>query len=587
MTEPARNDYRQHLQLETPEHVMLDYEIAGVGSRVLAALADWLVVFALVLATTLSVGVFRGNSKWVVALAIAVIYGILWGYFTLFEGLWQGQTPGKWWLGIRVIRDTGHGITLSEAAARNLLLPIDVLGLIGVILIAVDSKGRRLGDLIAGTVVVRDRPMLAPSPARPREESPARLEESGTPQLSDDEFHLLREFSGRAPTLPPTVRAGFARRFAERFAARHPERSPDDIVFLEQLYASELARRRGRFGARSAATPGGGSGRSVAERLVARKSERWGEFQGMADRVTRGGLDALAARELPDFAARYREVAADLARARTYRADAAILGQLERLVASGHSALYRSDRQTWGLIWRFISCECPGAIVESWRYVLLAFLLFMVPAAGGYALLRDRPELAPELLPDVMLERAEAGAARTQARMGYVQVPGADRPVMAVSIITNNIKVAFMAFASGAIFGVGSLVVLAYNGLSIGAASGYFANMGMLGYLWTFVVGHGFLELFAIWVAGAAGFMLGRAIIAPGDLPRKDAVVFAGRRAMRMIGAVILFLLVAGTIEGFISSGAWSVQARAMVSGGSVIFLVIYLLNGARHVLRA
>lgn len=325
----------------------------------------------------------------------------------------------------------------------------------------------------------------------------------------------------------------------------------------------------------------------MAERLVARKSGRWGEFQEMAERVTRGGLDVLAARELPDFAARYREVAADLSRARTYGADAVITGRLERLVATGHSALYRSERQTWGLIWRFLSCECPGAIIASWRYVLLAFLIFMVPAAGGYALLRDRPELAPELLPDVMLERAEAGAARTQAGKGYVQVPGSDRPVMAVSIITNNIKVAFMAFASGAVFGVGSLVVLAYNGLSIGAASGYFANMGMLGYLWTFVVGHGFLELFAIWVAGAAGFMLGRAIIAPGDLPRKDALVFASRRAMRMIGAVIIFLLVAGTIEGFISSSAWSVQARALVSGGSVLFLVIYLLNGARQVIRA
>ena len=587
MTEPVRHDYRQHLELETPEHVVLDYEIAGVGSRVLAALADWLVVMVLILAITLSVGLFRGNSRWVVALAIAVIYGILWGYFTLFEGLWQGQTPGKRWLGIRVIRDTGHGVTLSDAAARNLLLPIDVLGLVGVILIAVHPKGRRLGDLIAGTVVVRDRPMMAPTPARDRREPLVGPEESGTPQFSDDEFHLLREFSGRAPTLPPAVRSGFARQFAARFAARYPERSTDNIVFLEQLYASELARRRGRFGARSAATPGSGSGRSVAERLVARKSARWGEFQLMADRVTRGGLDALAASELPDFATRYREVAADLSRARTYGADAGIMGQLERLVASGHSALYRSERQTWALIWRFVGYECPGAIVESWRYVLLAFLLFMAPAAGGYALLRDRPELAPELLPDVMLERAEAGAVRTGAKQGYVQVPGADRPVMAASIITNNIRVAFMAFASGAVFGVGSLAVLALNGLSFGAASGYFANMGMLAYLWTFVVGHGFLELFAIWVAGAAGFMLGRAIIAPGELPRKDALVFAGRRAMRMIGAVILFLLIAGTIEGFISSSAWSVQARAMVSGGSVLFLVIYLLSGARHVLRA
>jgi uncharacterized membrane protein SpoIIM required for sporulation/uncharacterized RDD family membrane protein YckC len=584
MTEPEPNDYRQHLALETPEHVVLDYEIAGVGSRLLAAVADWLLVVVLVLTLATAFAIFQSKSRWMLAIAIGLVYGILWGYFTLFEGLWQGQTPGKRWLGIRVIRDTGHGISLSDAAARNLLLPIDALGAIGVILIAVGPRGRRLGDLIAGTVVVRDKPMQAAVPpvaTGPDAEMP---EEAGTPQLSDEEFRLLREFTQRAPTLPPVVQANFARQFAERFRARHPGRTADDLQFLEAVYQSELGRRRGRFGARSSGTIGGGSGRSVAERLVARKSARWRDFQVMAERVTAGGLDALAASELPEFATRYREVAADLARARTYRADASVVGQLERLVAAGHSALYRAERRTWQLIWLFVSRECPGAILASWRYVLLAFLCFMVPAAGGYALLRDRPEMAAELLPDVMLERAEAGAARTQAGKGYVLVPGTDRPVMAASIITNNIKVAFMAFASGALLGVGSLMALAYNGLAIGAASGHFANVGMLGYLWTFIIGHGFLELFAIWVAGAAGFLLGRAIIAPGDLPRKDAMVFAGRTAMRLIGAVMILLLVAGTIEGFISSSGWSVQARAMVSGASVLFLVVYLLNGTRRI---
>jgi uncharacterized membrane protein SpoIIM required for sporulation/uncharacterized RDD family membrane protein YckC len=584
MPEPRTYDYRQHLALETPEHVVLDYEIAGVGSRVLAALADWLLVFVMVLVAVMGVGIFLGKSGWAAAIVIATVYAILWGYFTLFEGLWQGQTPGKRWLGIRVIRETGHGVTLSDAAARNLLLPIDALGAIGVILIAVHPRGRRLGDLIAGTVVVRDKPMEAATPSAPNVVGDVMPEESGTPQLSDEEFRLLREFSARAPTLPPAVRANFAHQFAERFAARYHERSPDDLVFLRALYDSELARRRGRFGARSTGTPGTGSGRSVAERLVARKSARWDDFQVMAGRVTKGGLDALAASELPDFAARYREVAADLARARTYGADAPIVGRLERLVAAGHSALYRAERRTWQLMWQFVSRECPGAIITSWRYILLAFLCFMLPAAGGYALLRDRPELAPELLPDVMLERAEAGAARTQAGKGYVLAPGSDRPVMAASIITNNIKVAFMVFAGGAVLGFGSLVLLAANGLSIGAASGHFANVGMLGYLWTFIIGHGFLELFAIWVAGAAGFLLGRAIIMPGDLPRKDALVFAGRTAMRLIGAVMVLLLVAGTIEGFISSSGWSVQARAMVSGASVVFLAIYLLNGTRRV---
>jgi uncharacterized membrane protein SpoIIM required for sporulation len=153
---------------------------------------------------------------------------------------------------------------------------------------------------------------------------------------------------------------------------------------------------------------------------------------------------------------------------------------------------------------------------------------------------------------------------------------------MASLIISNNIRVAFMCFAGGVVFGVGALVLLAVNGLSIGAASGHFANAGLLGYLWTFVIGHGLLELFSIWVAGAAGFLLGRALILPGALPRGDALILAGRLAMRLLGAVVVLLLLAGLIEGFISAGTASLPARLGVSAGSVLFLVLYLWNGAR-----
>jgi uncharacterized membrane protein SpoIIM required for sporulation len=366
-----------------------------------------------------------------------------------------------------------------------------------------------------------------------------------------------------------------------RLAERYPERPASDLQFLDRLHTDELARRRGRFGARSGG-PGRRAGGGVVERLVARKSSRWAEFQNMAERVSKNGLDVLTAEELPDFARRYREVAADLARVRTYRADPSVRARLERLVAAGHGALYRQERHTWARMWQFIARECPAAIVESRRYVLLAFLTFILPAAGGYALLRDRPELAPELLPDVMLERAEAGVARSAGGKGYVETQVGDRPLVASSIIANNIRVAFTCFAGGIVFGVGSLVLLAFNGLAIGAASGHFANVGLLGYLWTFVVGHGVLELFAIWVSGAAGFMLGRALIAPGELPRRDAIVLAGRQAMRLIGAVIVLLLVAGIIEGFVSSGTFPVPVRLAVSSFSVLFLVLYLYNGSR-----
>lgn len=571
-------DYRQHLEVETPEHVILDYEIAGVGSRTLAAVADWLLIVSIGVVGSLTLGAWREISGWVFALQLVLLFTVVWGYFTLFEGLRRGQTPGKRWMGIRVIRDTGHAISLSDAAARSLLLPVDLLCVVGVFLIAIHPRAKRLGDLVAGTVVVRDHPVATESVgAEQRAARPAPDEAGlGAPLLSDAEFRVLREFTHRAPELPPAVRDRLGAELAARLADRFPQRPAGTLEFLHRLHEDERARREGKFGARTTSTTGG----SVVERLVARKSARWSEFQELAGRAAREGIDALSAQQLPDFAARYREVAADLARARTYGADPKTRTRLERLVAAGHNALYREERQTWRRIWRFLVWECPAAVVTSWRYVTLAFACFMLPAIAGFALLRDRPGLAPELLPDVMIERAEAGSARQAAGKGYVETRAEERPLVASYIITNNVRVAFNCFAGGILLGVGSLVLLGYNGLSLGAISGHFANVGLLDYLWTFVIGHGVLELFAIWVSGAAGFLLGRAVIAPGELPRQDALVLAGRTAIRLLGAVVVLLLVAGVIEGFISSSDWSLPQRLVVSGGSVLFLALYLTNG-------
>jgi uncharacterized membrane protein SpoIIM required for sporulation len=212
--------------------------------------------------------------------------------------------------------------------------------------------------------------------------------------------------------------------------------------------------------------------------------------------------------------------------------------------------------------------------------VLVAFLTFALPAAAGFLLIRERPGLAEEVLPAVMLERAEAGAERQEQGKGYVEIEARSRPLMASSIMTNNIGVAFNCFAGGIFAGVGSLVLLGYNGLAIGATSGHFGNRGLLGYLWSFVIGHGVLELFAIWVAGAAGFLLGRALIAPGDLTRGEALVITGRLALRMVGTVVVLLVIAGLIEGFVSASSVPLAYRLGVSGMSLVFLVGYLGSG-------
>jgi len=126
--------------------------------------------------------------------------------------------------------------------------------------------------------------------------------------------------------------------------------------------------------------------------------------------------------------------------------------------------------------------------------------------------------------------------------------------------------------------------VLAYNGLELGAISGHYANVGMLGYLGTFVIGHGVLEISALCFASAAGFLVGLAIIAPGSLTRRDALALAGHRAIRLVVAVVVMLVIAGTIEGFVSSSGLSFAGRAAISGGSAVFLLLYLGNGWRSV---
>jgi uncharacterized membrane protein SpoIIM required for sporulation/uncharacterized RDD family membrane protein YckC len=561
--------YRQHLEVETPEHVTLDLEIAGIGSRGLAAILDMLILvgglFAGFMALSILVGFGLILGRWSGALLLLGGYTVWTGYFIFFEGLRRGQTPGKRIVGIRVLMDTGHAVTPAAAAVRNLLRLADFLPppyFLGALLVAFHPRAKRLGDLFAGTIVVRDRPGEAVAARRSVEaEAPPAL-----PELADAEYQLLEQFQRRQAQLPADATARLAARLVDRLGTAVPA-GTSDAEHLLALYTAERRRREGRL---------------APSRFAVRKRARWDEFQRLAERASREGLDSFASEELPDFAARYREVAADLARARTYRADDVTLARLERLAAAGHNALYRDERSTWLSLARTVLVEFPAAIVRARHYVLVASLAFLLPGAAGFALMRDRPELAAEFLPDVILRRAESGAERQAQGKRYVDVAAEDRPLMASGIVTNNVRVATACFAGGVFLGVGSLVLLGYNGLVIGATVGHFTNAGLLGYMLEFIVGHGLLELFAIWTAGAAGFLIGRSVIVPGPIRRSDALVLSGRTGVRMVGGAAVLLLVAGLIEGFVSAGTGGYAVRLGASAASAVFLALYLANGAR-----
>src|SRR5213075_3116963 len=165
------------LVIETPERVPLHFALASIGNRFLACAVDhaiqavtigvMVIAFTIVANYSTFADYLTNAPKWVYAVLIIVVFLLISGYFAFFEWLWSGQTPGKRWLKLRVIREDGRPITFFEAAVRNLLREFDIMPapfyLIGLISVFISSKDQRVGDMVAGTVVVREREAEAPA----------------------------------------------------------------------------------------------------------------------------------------------------------------------------------------------------------------------------------------------------------------------------------------------------------------------------------------------------------------------------------------------------------------------------------------
>jgi uncharacterized membrane protein SpoIIM required for sporulation/uncharacterized RDD family membrane protein YckC len=595
----------QHVDIETPEQVVLSYAVAGVGSRAAAAIIDMLICVAAFAALVLGwVGVssslrratLGANEQWAIAIVVIAQFAIIWGYYVLFEILRDGQTPGKRLLGLRVVQESGQGLTPSGAAARNLVRALDMqpgaIYLVGLIAAALSPRGKRLGDIVAGTIVVRERPGMSPL-------GEAVAADADTPQtrlLTDDELAVLERYVARRQTLDPVRRGALASQLAARFRARLPAGEDraigggSDAAWLLRLNEREQAvRARGRSGSGPSSVDA-----AVARALVREAAPRWSEFAALvADAQRRGGLRALGEAEVSDFVARYRELATDLARLHTAsrgrQLDEAF--HLARLVAAGHNLLYRRAGTGLRATARYLGRDVPAEVRRSWRPILLATVLLFGPAIAAFEAVRRHPEMATEMVPSVLIDRADEGVVRARRGQGGYLPPDAARvrgPVMASMIMTNNVQITYITFAFGVTAGIGTLFVLVSNGMgALGAPLGLYASKGILDQIVGFVLPHGVLELTAICIAGGAGFLLATGILLPGARTRRDALVDEGKRAVRLIVASTLILIVAGLIEGNVSPLVWPIAWKAAVSAGTVVLLVAYLVPPRRRAVAA
>ncbi|MGH9405450.1 MAG: RDD family protein [Terriglobia bacterium] len=251
--------FDEKLRIDTPEQVALEFPLAGIGSRFLALAIDTLLtgiaVAALFALLVLALYFTRAHAvprTWLGAFFVISAFVVFFGYFAIFEALWNGQTPGKRAADVRVIMDSGRPITAFAAAIRNLLRLIDGLPIcyaIGMITVLISSQNKRLGDYLAGTVVMRESPVMQKPPAPPAAGLVSQGETSdlNVSRLSTEDFQVIDALLARCDELPRYVRLHMARRMVERLAPKlgviaSEVREPEAL--LRQVARSFLERAR-------------------------------------------------------------------------------------------------------------------------------------------------------------------------------------------------------------------------------------------------------------------------------------------------------------------------------------------------------
>lgn len=301
--------------------------------------------------------------------------------------------------------------------------------------------------------------------------------------------------------------------------------------------------------------------------------EKWKRLEELTARASRFRLRNLSGEEVREFGRLYRRTAADLAIAREEVRDQRLVNYLNYLVARAHGAIYRSESSGFGVFLTFFRRELPEVFRQTFAYTLTAFLIFMAAATFAFSMsfiddgFADR--IAPQLKRDIIAHR------------NWTESINESNPLASTSIQTNNINVTFLAFAGGALAGIGTVWVLLFNGLLIGMVLGLCVRYSF----WDipiFITAHGVIELTAIFMSGGAGLMIGKALLMPGDRRRIDALVINGRQAIRLVLACIPMLLVAGIIEGFISPARISPWYKFSISIMSALLLAAYFLSRDR-----
>jgi uncharacterized membrane protein SpoIIM required for sporulation len=310
----------------------------------------------------------------------------------------------------------------------------------------------------------------------------------------------------------------------------------------------------------------------ISTRWLEKRRPHWLRLEQLVALSGRGSIASLKSTELQELALLYRQSASDLATVREDASSKQLAVYLNQLLGRAHNLIYMGRRANRRGIWTFYKDIYPAIFRETFADTFAAFVLFLVAALAGVLMGMADPSFTRHFLGPQMVDSIERHEMWTHS---IVTV----KPMASSAILTNNISVALSTFALGITAGIGTVWMMLLNGLMMGVVGVACWHEGMSLALWSFVAAHGVLELPAIFIAGGAGLGVAKGLLFPGSLPRRESLVRAGGRSVRLLLGTIPMLLVAGVVEGFVSPSDLPYQLKFLLAAALATMLALYLLR--------
>lgn len=308
------------------------------------------------------------------------------------------------------------------------------------------------------------------------------------------------------------------------------------------------------------------------------KKEKYVELSRLMEQITRVGYGSLDDDDTMKLNSLYRYLINDLARTRRDYPGSQREKELNKLAAKVHNVILSGGRIQFSRVTSFFLRELPLSMRRHMGFIFIAILFFITGSIFSYLFINFNPDKAHYILDPMLIENAERGF-----ETGHFEESGRmwhSRPLFVTFYVTNNTKVALTAFALGIFFALPTIIILFLNGLTMGGTVAIVVSKGLGHNLLAFISPHGGIELTAIFLASAAGMILGTALLNPGRLTRVAALKKKAYDVISLVIGAAVMLLIAGLIEGLVSPLPFDNRIKYLMGIVNLTLVLLYMFSG-------